>query len=146
MTDPQALTPYDPEEEEPPVAREASPRSRGVALAVGAVLGIFGCHRFYVGKVQTGLLQLITLGGIGLWWLYDLILIGAGEFTDVAGRPLRNWAAAEVAGDASGESAQVARLSRELDGLRAHLSELQERMDFAERILAQQRERGRLAP
>ncbi|MEP7324623.1 MAG: TM2 domain-containing protein, partial [Gemmatimonadota bacterium] len=50
----------------------ASDKSRGVALALAIVLGVFGAHRFYAGKVGTGLLQLGTLGGLGIWYLYDV--------------------------------------------------------------------------
>lgn len=63
-----------------------SDRIRGVALPVAVLLGVFGAHRFYVGKTGTGLLMLGTLGGMGLWWLYDLILIVAGEFRDAEAR------------------------------------------------------------
>jgi len=49
------------------------------------LLGPWGIHRFYVGKVGTGFLFLITLGGLGLWWLIDLILLVAGGFTDFYG-------------------------------------------------------------
>jgi hypothetical protein len=45
-------------------------------------LGVFGAHRFYVGKTGTGLLQLFTLGGLGLWMLYDFILILTAQFRD----------------------------------------------------------------
>ena len=44
-----------------------------------------GLHRFYVGKIGTGILYLITIGGLGLWWLIDLILLVAGAFTDADG-------------------------------------------------------------
>jgi hypothetical protein len=46
------------------------------------MLGVFGAHRFYVGKTATGFAQLFTLGGLGLWMLYDLILILTGQFED----------------------------------------------------------------
>jgi TM2 domain-containing membrane protein YozV len=90
VTDPDALVPDD-EEYIDPASLEPLPRLRGVALALAVVLGFIGAHRFYVGKAVTGILQLCTLGGLGLWWLYDAILIGTGEFTDKQGRLLLKW-------------------------------------------------------
>jgi hypothetical protein len=52
------------------------------------LLGVFGAHRFYVGKTMSGLLQLCTIGGLGLWMLYDLVLILTGQFRDVDERRL----------------------------------------------------------
>jgi hypothetical protein len=54
-------------------------------------LGWFGLHRFYVGKIGTGILQLLTIGGLGLWLLYDLIVIVFGTFTDADGRKIVRW-------------------------------------------------------
>jgi len=48
--------------------------------------GVFGVHRFYVGKVGTGILQLLTLGGLGIWALVDFIMIVVGSFTDKQGK------------------------------------------------------------
>ena len=54
-------------------------------------LGVFGAHRFYVGKIGTGLLQLVTLGGLGIWALIDFIIIIVGSFTDKQGNKITQW-------------------------------------------------------
>ncbi len=45
-------------------------------------LGYLGAHRFYTGYKGIGFLQLITLGGLGIWWLIDLISILTGSYKD----------------------------------------------------------------
>jgi TM2 domain-containing membrane protein YozV len=54
-------------------------------------LGVFGAHRFYVGKIGTGFLQLLTVGGLGIWWLVDLIMIVSSAFRDVDGNKITQW-------------------------------------------------------
>jgi TM2 domain-containing membrane protein YozV len=54
-------------------------------------LGMFGAHRFFVGKIGTGVLQLLTLGGLGIWTLIDFIMIIVGSFTDKEGNKLTEW-------------------------------------------------------
>jgi hypothetical protein len=71
--------------------RPASPKSRLAAALLVAFFGYFGVHRFYVGKIGTGVLMIVTLGGLGLWVLIDFIWILVGSFTDKEGRVLSNW-------------------------------------------------------
>jgi TM2 domain-containing protein len=54
-------------------------------------LGVFGAHRFYAGKIGTGVLQLLTFGGLGIWWLIDMIMIVVGAFTDSEGEKIVEW-------------------------------------------------------
>lgn len=54
-------------------------------------LGMFGAHRFYTGKIGTAILQIVTLGGLGIWVLIDLIMIAIGSFTDSEGNQLTQW-------------------------------------------------------
>ena len=51
-------------------------------------VGVLGVHRFYTGKIGTGFLMLITLGGFGVWFLVDLILVVTGQFTNKEGQKI----------------------------------------------------------
>ena len=57
-------------------------------LLLAFFVGWLGVHRFYVGKVGTGILMLLTLGGLGVWTLIDFIMIAVGKFTDKQGLAL----------------------------------------------------------
>jgi TM2 domain-containing membrane protein YozV len=53
-------------------------------------LGTLGVHRFYTGRIVSGIFQLLTFGGLGIWTLIDLIMIVTGDFTDSYNRPLNH--------------------------------------------------------
>ena len=67
---------------------EAKPKSFLVAWLLSLLLGFFGVDRFYLGKVGTGLAKLFTLGGLGVWYLIDLIMILANAAKDKNGLAL----------------------------------------------------------
>lgn len=71
--------------------KPVSEKSRLAAALLAFFFGAFGVHRFYVGKIGTGILMIVTLGGLGIWVLIDFIMILVGSFTDKTGRPLYNW-------------------------------------------------------
>jgi TM2 domain-containing membrane protein YozV len=52
-------------------------------------LGALGIHRFYVGKIGTGIVQLLTFGGLGIWALVDFIMVVTGNFKDGQGLPIK---------------------------------------------------------
>ena len=52
-------------------------------------LGVIGIHRFMVGKIGTGVLMIITVGGCGIWALIDFIVILTGGFTDSDGNKIK---------------------------------------------------------
>jgi len=71
---------------QPDIARNKTINSRWLAaLLLCWILGIFGAHRFYLGRTGTGFLMLFTLGGLGIWYLIDLIIIIVGQFHDYDG-------------------------------------------------------------
>jgi hypothetical protein len=115
-----------------------SPRSRTVALLLAVLLGMFGAHRFYSGRTQSAIMMALTLGGAGLWWLYDLILVSAGSFRDAEGRLISAWEP-EADRPALTSDATVAAMYEEIDQLRGEVISLTERVEFAERLLASPR-------
>lgn len=71
--------------------RPISPKSRLAALLLCFFFGALGIHRFYVGKVGTGIIWLLTLGVCGIGALVDFIMIICGSYTDKAGLIVKNW-------------------------------------------------------
>ena len=68
-----------------------SEKSRLVAILLAFFIGVLGAHRFYVGKIGTGILWLVTLGWLGIGTLIDIILIAAGSFKDSDGLRVTEW-------------------------------------------------------
>ncbi len=68
-----------------------SPKSRLAALLLCFFFGYLGLHRFYVGKVGTGILWLLTGGVFGIGFIVDFIMIIIGSFTDKSGAFVHNW-------------------------------------------------------
>ena len=88
---------------------EISSRSRLATVLLALFLGIFGVHRFYIGKTRTaivmlilsilylatvrlwGIIMVIPLAAVGLWTFIDFIFAISGIMKDKEGRPIKNW-------------------------------------------------------
>ena len=57
-------------------------KSKTVAAILCWFLGVLGIHRFYLGYTLYGVIQLLTLGGLGIWTLIDFIRILTGSLKD----------------------------------------------------------------
>ncbi len=76
-------------------AGDVSPKSRLVTTLLCILpawfCGIAGIHRFYLGKIGTGIAMLLTFGGLGIWTLIDLIYAATGNMKDKEGKLITNW-------------------------------------------------------
>lgn len=69
--------------------QQTSEKNYIVMILLCFFLGSLGIHRFYVGKIGTGILMIITLGGLGIWALIDFIMIIIGKFKDKEGKEIK---------------------------------------------------------
>jgi TM2 domain-containing membrane protein YozV len=99
--------------------KEPSDKDFITTLLICVFLGGLGVHRCFVDKMGTGILMLVTLGGLGIWWIIDIILIVTGSFEDSEGRVIAYQAAGtanrEPAKDIPAEIRKFAELKK--DGL-----------------------------
>ena len=68
-----------------------SSKSRLAAILLCLFVGYLGIHRFYVGKIGTGIIWLLTGGVFGIGALVDLIMIACGTFKDIEGKFVYDW-------------------------------------------------------
>lgn len=73
------------------MAAYVSPKSRLAVTLLAWFLDSFGAHRFYLEKIGTGILMLVTFGGLGIWVLIDFIMAVCGEMKDKDGKPITRW-------------------------------------------------------
>jgi TM2 domain-containing membrane protein YozV len=60
-------------------------KSQIIALVLALLVGVIGIHRFYLGYPMEGVLQIITLGGCGIWTLIDIVRIITGDLQPADG-------------------------------------------------------------
>ena len=70
---------------------DVSNKSRLAVTLLSFFLGVLGVHRFYLSKIGTGILMLLTGGGFGIWALIDFIMAVSGAMKDKDGNPIKNW-------------------------------------------------------
>ena len=95
------------------MGQPVSPKSRLAAALLCWFLGVFGVHRFYVGKIGTGILMLVTFGGLGVWALIDLIVILVGSFKKDKEEPAGELVTAGGAGRLRESFRSLSRVARQ---------------------------------
>ncbi len=63
-------------------------KNKTTALILSILLGEIGVDRFYLGYTGLGIIKLITVGGFGIWWIFDIIQIATGKMRDAQGKEL----------------------------------------------------------
>ena len=67
-------------------------QNKGYSFMITLILcwffGVFGVHRFYTKNTGSGVVQLLTCGGLGIWALIDFVMILIGSYRDGEGRPI----------------------------------------------------------
>ena len=71
------------------IRSETSDKNFFLLLVLCFLLGVFGVHRFYCGKIKSGIFMILRIGGLGIWALADFIIACFGEFTDAVGKKIK---------------------------------------------------------
>ena len=79
------------QETAPVTASVNNQRDYLVASILSIFLGWLGVDRFYLGYIGTGIVKLLTFGGLGIWALYDQIMIITDSKKDADGQPLKDF-------------------------------------------------------
>ncbi len=70
---------------------QVSSKSRSIALALCMFFGWAGAHRFYAQQTKMGLIMLFTMGGFGMVWFYDFVMLLLGKFKDNDNSVIAEW-------------------------------------------------------
>ena len=70
------------------IEQKTSDKDWIITLVLAIVVGTVGIDRFYTGSILLGILKLFTFGGLGIWWVIDLILLVTGNYKDGDGLPI----------------------------------------------------------
>lgn len=60
-----------------------------LTLVLSCIFGTLGVDRFYLGYIGLGILKLVTFGGLGVWYVIDVVMIALNRVNDARGFPLR---------------------------------------------------------
>src|SRR5207247_7600900 len=107
-----------------------SERSRALTLGLAILGGVFGLHRFYTGRTQSGIWMCLTLGGMGIWYLYDVVVVAAGDFRDGDGRRVVRWEVSDAGIGPSASDGRVSDLEGRMVGCEAQVGGLGEGLAF----------------
>lgn len=94
-----------------PKSNNASQKEFLPVLLLCFFFGFIGIHRFYVGKMGTGILMALTLGGFGIWALIDCILILTNSFRDSDGMVIMYKSTSSVATNGVGNASEIETLA-----------------------------------
>eukprot|EP00300_Choanocystis_sp_HF-7_P012538 c1792_g1_i1.p1 GENE.c1792_g1_i1~~c1792_g1_i1.p1 ORF type:complete len:198 (+),score=27.56 c1792_g1_i1:153-746(+) len=61
------------------------------AIILSVLVGWTGADRYYLGHTGTGVAKTLTIGGLGVWWLVDAVLVANGQLLPKGNRAYKNY-------------------------------------------------------